>query len=650
MLKEVLKRMEEYIENYSSLRYNDEINLQFDIDKKWLEENEPNHPILKKKPNEDLDTRREKTKHIIPMNGLAKDFSLIEIQKWIDKAWTQEVHLWYKFDGAACSILFWKDKKFLRATTRWNGSEWDDIKENFKMLKNFSDFEELKYIDDKIISQIDFIELRWEIMVQKSEFEKNNFWITNTRQYASWWIKLKDPNEVKKRNLIFLPYTMYFIKDNKRVLIESEDLFNSQKWFSEYLRILWIENERYIWNGFGCEYLLNKNILQSEEFIMSFYHNRNKLDVDIDGLVFKVNSYEEQMKLDTFAMAYKFPNEKSLTQIENIEFWVGRSWRVTPLAVFKPINILWVTCSKASLHNMEYVEKFNFSVWDTISVVRSWDVIPQVVDLVEKSENWEKIKISNCCPSCWNELKRKWPFLFCENTFECPKQKTFKLLEFSEIIWINFIWEKIAETLSKNLKNHFEILHIIYEELISYWVAKKVSEKIIYSKEQAIKSLNFEKILSGLFVENLSLKNAEKISEKFTGVEEAPIKHLKENLEKILEIDGIWESIYGNLKSFFENNSDFIIEIEKLIEEFNISFPKKKEWWKLDWKKFYITGKLEMKRDDVKKLIKELWWVEWTLKNCDFFIAWNNATEWKVEEAKNIGKTILNEEEFKNLL
>lgn len=665
-LKEVVGRMTDYCNRYNELRFIDEYNNQFDIDKNWVKENYPEHEIINLKYN-DLDTRRNKIQHLFPMNWLNKDFTVDSIVRWIEsckeKYWTKSIHLWYKFDWAACSVIYEKWKKwtyeFSKAVTRWNWIEWDDISENFKRIKNFNNFDILRWITTEILEWTDRIELRWEILVQKSEFERNDFWIKNTRQYAAWSIKLKDSDEVEKRNLVFSCYTMILSNKWKRVFFDRNH-FNNQYWFENYLNSVWIYQKDIINSNEICNLeinVTNSNYQkQIEKFTTIFYDSRDNIDVDIDWLVFKINEYEYQIEAwQDYAMAYKFPSENSITKVIWIEFQIWRTWRVTPVLEYEPVDILWVTCTRATLHNSDYFDEYELCIWDEISVARNWDVIPQVQNILKRNW-WKKISFIENCTICWSKLERDWSFHYCKNHL-CWAKSDWAIFSFINSIWLNFLWTtKIQEMIEKwILKRQFDILYVTREELLKLdrsW--DRTVDKILNSLEECKKELTFSNILDWLWVQWLGWTNSYKISTYFSEIENKSNENkfvlFKNNLEEIQNINWIWWSLLSNIENYLSNlNEEWIEYIKKVVEDFNIEFDKeeKVEWWKLEWKSFYITWKLSLSRwEFAEEYIYKNWWTEESLKKCDYFLAWLNATWWKVEEAKNLWKKVINEQEF----
>lgn len=658
-LNEVVERMKNYCENYNELRFDDDLNNQFDIDKKWMKENYPNHEILNLKYN-DLDTRRKKIKHILPMNWLQKTFSLIEIERWMKKLnrefWVNEFQLWYKFDWAACTVIYDNQWKFIKSATRWNWLEWDDITKNFEWIQDFYLLNKLPWVKDLNVDQI---ELRWEILCSKSNFEKHkDLWIKNTRQFAAWSIKLKDYDETRKRQLVFAPYSLYFIKDWKRILIDWNK-FHKQVELNQYLNSFWINF--WFMNNENINFSIKLidweiDIKNLENLIHRLSENRDNLNVDVDWLVFKVNDYKKQIQIweDSF-MAYKFPSKNAITKVSWITFQIWTTWRVTPVVEYEPIDILWVTCSRATIHNSDYFEQYQLSIWDEISVARNWDVIPQVQEIIKRNW-WRKIEMIKNCSVCWSLLERDWAFHFCKNKF-CDVKQEWKIFSFINSIWLNFLWnQRIQEMIFKKiLLRPFDILYIDTWDLMKLdRIWSRSVEKILNSLNKCKKEITFTNILDWFWIAWLWWINSYKISsflwELHWNEEIWIFEFFLRNLDRLYEINWIWDSLILKIKDEFTEMSYIQEEyIERVIKDFNIKFDKEEkiEWWKLNWKSFYITWKLSKSRwDFVKEFIEKNWWVEESLKKCDYFLAWLNATSWKVDQAKELWIKIINEQEF----
>jgi len=532
MKEEILKRMWNYLNNYKTLRYDDAQNLQYDVDKKYLQENfeidKDIQEILDFVPDEweeNLDTRRTKVKHSVPMKWLSKDFSKDSIVKFIKKTiWTEwQFHLWYKYDWTACTIRYDMDWKLIKAITRWNWIEWDDITENVKMVnwvREKIDLFKNKIFCNSIVDSwfVDYIEIRWEVLCEKEVFKRlwEVYSIKNTRQYSSGSLKRKNPEEVKAREIMFMPYQLLYIRKWK--VVEPVNILQSD--------LHWVFND--LWFKFKSSDYLNisynlNEIDKLKKDLEAFYESRNDLWIDIDWLVVKDNSIANQAiainEWNDFAMAYKFPNEDYIVTVESIDYQMWKTWRLTPVINYTPIDILWVTCSRATWHNSESLEEMQIKVWDKISIVRSWDVIPYIVEVLESSNN--EFTLPTNCPTCGTKLIREWAFQMCKNK-TCAEKTEWAIYTVINNAWINFLWwTKIDEMIIRwILKSPYDIFRIKkedFENISRTW--HRSIDKIMDSIEKAKSNLTLDTIISWFNILWLWMTNWEKVMDAYREVE-----------------------------------------------------------------------------------------------------------------------------------
>lgn len=685
MKQEVLKRLWNYLNNYKELRYDDEQNLQCDIDKKYLEDNFPNDKDVIEAINfvpdewEDLDTRRSKIRHIIPMTWLRKVFSKESIFEFIEKIkeseWENIFNLWLKYDWTACAVRYNSSFELDKAITRWNWFEWDDITENAKMvhwipLKLNSYFKSFFKEED-----FDFIEVRWEVLCDKEVFERlwKKFNIKNTRQYSSWSLKRKDPKDVKDRELTFIPYTIILIKDWKS--------FN-MKWMTQY----WIEEMLLAWEFIGhsdfnyVNYCIDTTKENWKEnlwrMLESLYAWRNDFIIDIDWLVVKADSFETQNKYhnswEAYAIAYKFPNENHIVEIESIDYQVWKTWRITPVVNYTPVDILWVTCSRATWHNSENMKKMQIKIWDKISIIRSWDVIPYIVEVLESSD-WVFTQPEEC-PICNTKLIDDWTFQICNNK-TCQAKIDWTIRTVIQNAWINFLWwTKIDEMIEQWILSWpYDIFKVNEEKLFKLertW--QRTVDKIMNSIENARDNLRLETIISWFNILWLGYTNWEKITEAYCEIENwsqilnievfkelfnSKSKTRKKFFELLEEKEWVWPVLLNRLDEFFVEWNEYLWMIEELLSDYvwNIFIDSEEEEsieWKLTWKSFYLTWKLSISRWKFwEAFIIPNWWTEVRkIKDAEYLLIWEKPTQRKVEEAESLWIKIINEKEFHSLL
>ena len=344
-----------------------------------------------------------------------------------------------KIDGISASLIY-KKGKFLMGLSRGDGKEGEDITQNLQTINDIP----------KSISAKDFpteIDIRGEVFIQNKDFKKLKDKFANPRNAASGSLRQKNPEDTKKIPLKFIAYTYGYVSDMK---------INKQ---NEYLQKLseW---------GFKTN-PFNKTIKGIKK-LMENYHEienkRNEIDFDIDGIVYKINSFDLQKRLGNvansprWAIAHKFSANNGVSTILNIEIQVGRTGALTPVAKIKPINIGGVVVSNATLHNEDEIIRKDIRVGDVVIVERAGDVIPHItqVDLKKRKKNLNKYIFPLNCPSCGKKTikeynlitKKKDAVRRCPSEgYECEKMAIEKIKHFvsKEAFNIDGFGKKIVE-------------------------------------------------------------------------------------------------------------------------------------------------------------------------------------------------------------
>lgn len=381
---------------------------------KLLERLEKEHPsiVTKDSPTQrvgnSLNSGFETVQHLVPMLSLENSYNAEDLIDWERKV--KELsgleNIDYciepKFDGASISLIY-EDDLLVRATTRGNGIEGDDITKNIKQIRsiplsaNFSQY------------GIQQIEIRGEVVMTKTSFDKYNTSLVaqglaplaNPRNAASGSLRMKDPKEVAKRNLEAFLYHISFVNR------ESTDASTTDYRLSTHDNSLQL-----LWNlGFRSpqkEKQVVQGINQVIQHVHDFEELRETLPYEIDGMVVKVNDFVLQEKLGMtthhprWAIAFKFKARQATTKLRGIEFQVGRTGAVTPVAKLDPVQVGGVTVSSISVHNEEYIKDKDLQIGDTVLIERAGDVIPQIVkSLPELRDGSEQpIVFLKDCPSC----------------------------------------------------------------------------------------------------------------------------------------------------------------------------------------------------------------------------------------------------------
>jgi DNA ligase (NAD+) len=372
--------------------------------------------------------------HLVPMLSLDNSYNADDLQDFDRKAKEAsglaeiEYCVEPKFDGASISLVYENDI-LTRATTRGDGVAGDDITNNVKQIKSIpltAPFS--KY-------GIQQIEIRGEIIMTKKAFDAYNERliqqglppVANPRNTAAGSLRIKDPKEVSRRNLdAFLYHVGYIAAANTNHVGSTH---------AEQLKMLWDcgfrspEKEKKVVNG----------IQGVIEYVQAFEAGRDELPYEIDGMVVKVNDIALQDKLGMtshhprYAIAYKFKARQATTKLLSVEYQVGRTGAVTPVAKLQPVAIGGVTVSSISIHNEEYIKEKDLKIGDTVLIERAGDVIPQIVHSIAatRTGSEEHIVFPKNCPVCQSELFKEdgeavWR---CIN-IECEAQVVEKIIHF----------------------------------------------------------------------------------------------------------------------------------------------------------------------------------------------------------------------------
>jgi len=413
----ILRKVLQYHE-YRYYVLNNAIITDFDYDNLYkkllnLEEQFPNL-ITPDSPTQrvgsSLNTPFTTAQHLVPMLSLENSYNTNDLQDWDRKV--KEAHaakeITYcaepKFDGASISIIYENDI-LVKAVTRGDGVEGEEVTQNVKQIKSiplsakFSDF------------GIQLIEIRGEVIMSKASFDAYNNQLVNAgltplanpRNAAAGSLRMKDPREVAKRKLTAFLYHVSYIQQTDS-FSQSQPLYQIPTTHSNMLAMLWqcgLKSPKE-------ELQICKTIEDVEAYVLAYEQKRDNLGYEIDGMVIKVNDLATQEKLGMtshhprWAIAYKFKARQATTKLIGVEYQVGRTGAVTPVAKLQPVYLAGVTVSSISIHNEEYIKEKDLKIGDTILIERAGDVIPQIVHSIPTYRNGNELPISfpTKCPVC----------------------------------------------------------------------------------------------------------------------------------------------------------------------------------------------------------------------------------------------------------
>lgn len=501
-----------------------------------------------------------------------------------------------KMDGLSGSLLYEKGV-LKRAATRGDGLIGENITHNVETIKS---------VPLKLNKELD-IEVRGEIYMSKASFEKCNKekekrgenLFANPRNAAAGSVRQLDSKIAAKRNLDFMAY---FIPnpDKYGIKTQSESL--------AFLKEL----------GFKTNYNLNglaKNINDIINYIDDLGSKRSNLPFEIDGVVLKVNSLEDEAKLGftervpRWGIAYKFPAEEVLTTLKEIKFTVGRTGKITPNALFSPVHVAGSVISKATLHNEDYCLDKDVRVGDVISIRKAGDVIPEVVEVKKERRTGKEVpfKMIENCPMCASKLVKEDANYFCKNDL-CPARKMEGLIHFASRNTMNI--DGLGERIIEDFYNMGFIKSIsdIYllsnhkEDLIELeGFGEKSVNNLLESIENS-KNNSLEKILFALGIRHVGKKTAKILAKRYKNIDNI----INVNIDELTNVNDIGEIIAKSVKTYFNDplNLKLIDDLKKL--GLNFEYKNDSSDDALSGMTFVLTGTLEKyKREELTKILED---------------------------------------------
>ena len=591
--------------------------------------------------------------HLTPMLSLDNVFSkdeLISFEKRIKDKLSLKENIEFiaepKFDGVAVNLVY-ESGILSYATTRGDGKTGEDVTHNILTIKSIP-------ITLNISSPPEKIEIRGEIIISKNDFEKMNREneaknlkvFANPRNAAAGSIRQLDPNIAKSRPLRFYAHGYGFLSN--------ENDFNNHSDVIKYL------------NDSGIVISPLSQIVTGAEECDKYYQKidstRDSLDFEIDGVVYKVNkiSYQKELgfvsKAPRWAIAHKFSSVEVESKILDVDFQIGRTGTITPVAKLDPINVGGVIVSNATLHNMDEISRKDIRNGDHVFVRRAGDVIPEIVSVNKKkrSQQTKKIVFPKQCPSCGSEILRKEgeSAAKCTGGSVCPDQIKEGLKHFASrnAFDIEGLGEKIIDQLldSNLIRTTSDLFTLNFDELISLErMAEKSSQKLLISIEES-KMISFDRFIYAQGINDVGLATSKSLSENFSSLEEL----VNTEIEELLIIRDIGPIVANSILDFFKDIKN-LDNIDRLIEKgVEIIYQSENDSQILSGKTFVITGTLKnMTRSEAKNFIENNGGkvTSAVSKNTNYLLAGDNPGS-KIKKAEDIGVSIINEDQMLDLI
>ncbi|RDW20225.1 DNA ligase [Oceanobacillus arenosus] len=590
----------------------------------------------------------QKVQHTIPMMSLGNAFNEGDIRDFVRRAsqGTDEPITFVcelKIDGLAVSLTY-ENGKFVQGATRGDGTTGEDITSNIRTIRSIP----------LLIRENETLEVRGEAYMPHQSFLKLNEArlaneeepFANPRNAAAGSLRQLDPKIAAQRNLdVFL--------------------YGVGEWNTSEITTHSGRLEKLKELGFktNSEWRKCATIEEILEFIAYWTAERPNLSYEIDGIVIKVDSLEQQEELGytakspRWAIAYKFPAEEAITKLVDIELSVGRTGVITPTAILEPVKIAGSTVGRASLHNEDLIREQDIRIGDTVVIKKAGDIIPKVVRAVVEKRTGEEqeFEMPNECPACGSEVVRLEGevAIRCINP-NCPAQLMEGLIHFSsrnamnidglgEKVVIQLFQEKLIETIA-------DLYRLDREELLKL---ERMGEKSVDNLLQAIevsKGNSLEKLLFGLGIRFIGEKAAKTLAIEFETME----KLSSATFEELVAVDEIGEKMADSVVKYFSEQKviDLLSELKELRLNMEYKGPKKAEQ-AIDstfaGKTVVLTGKMETyTRNEAKELIESMGGsvTGSVSKKTDILVAGVDAGS-KYDKAKKLGITIWDEQQLK---
>jgi DNA ligase (NAD+) len=617
---------------------------------------ESNHPSLKTldSPSQRVGGQALKSfsqvTHQLPMLSLDNVFSEQGWQSFVkrvnDRLGPQQnlfVCAEPKLDGLAVSLRYEKGV-FVQAATRGDGATGENITDNIRTIKSIP----LKLIGD---SFPDVLEVRGEVFMPKASFDKLNSdaikkgekSFANPRNAAAGSLRQLDSKVTAKRNLAFYAYGLGFVSDDN--------------WLtdSHYQRLRQVK-------ALGLPMCPEVKLLSSTDDVDGFYQDilqqRDTLSYEIDGTVFKIDDIGLQQRLGfvarapRWATAYKFPAQEELTTLEDVEFQVGRTGAITPVARLKPVFVGGVTVSNATLHNQDEITRLGIKIGDTV-IIRAGDVIPQIVSVVmdRRPLTAKDIEFPTCCPICQSAVIKLdgEAVLRCTGGLYCGAQRKEAIKHFSsrKALDIDGLGDKLVEQLvDENLIKNPADLFSLSELTVSTMdrMGQKSAANLIAGIANA-KQTSLAKFIYALGIREVGETTAANLAQHYLTFD-AIRQATSEQLQEVPDVGGI---VAKNIIDFFAQPHNIEV-VEQLITI--LSWPvievKSADQQPLADQIFVLTGSLSrMGRNQAKAILQSLGAkVSGSVSaKTDYLVAGEKAGS-KLTKATNLGVTILTEEEM----
>lgn len=635
---------------------------QFDILMRELEDLEKQYPQFQSpnSPTQRVGGQVNKgfvqAEHSFPMLSLSNTYSKEELIDFVNRTsqlldgekleWVCEL----KYDGVAISLLY-EEGKFVRALTRGDGVKGDEVSDNIRTIKSIP----LELYGENIPPRF---EIRGEVIFPHKAFEDFNLKriengeepFANPRNAASGSIKLLDSKEVAQRKLECFLY--YIIGDGIKENLHYSRLQQARSWNFNVPQFVAIAQ--------GVDEIM--------EFINYWDEQRSNLPFDIDGIVIKLNDTNQWEKLGStaksprWATAYKFKAEQAKSKLLEIEYQVGRTGVITPVAVFEPVKLAGTIVKRASVHNAEQIQKLDIRENDVVIIEKGGEIIPKIVGVERQNTQSisQPIQFIENCPICGAKLIKEEGEAahYCPNYNHCPPQILGRFQHFVSKKAMNIDSlgaERIKILFSAGLIKDFSSFYTLkQEDIIGLGSFDKENKANIQEKGanniiQAInksKEVEFAKVLYALGIRYVGEVTAKRLAQTFKNIDSL----IKASKEELMSVEDVGERIANSLLTYFsdQDNLELIAKLKDLGLQFEIKQSEKTSE-KLAGLAFVVSGTFSnFSREELKKIIEENSGkiLSGVSSKTDYLICGENTGPQKKKQAEKFGVKMIEEQEF----
>lgn len=580
----------------------------------------------------------EKAHHYARMWSMEDVFDEAELDTWIQRVKkTKEDFTLYcepKFDGASLNLMY-EEGRLKQAITRGDGSVGEDVTENIKTIHSIP----------LEIGYQEFIEIRGEVVIRKSDFEMLNEerlrlsepLFANPRNAAAGSLRQLDTAITAKRKLVFYPWGL-----GQNSLSES---FLSQKMAFVYAL------------GFlqPPKILVTKTLELVHKLHEELISKRDEIEMMMDGMVVKIDDIALQeelgytVKYPRWMVAFKFPAIEKVTRIKDIALQVGRSGVVTPVAEVEAVNIEGVVVERATLHNFDEIERKDIRIGDSVIIIRSGDVIPKIIKVLENRRLGNEVAVQRptICPVCQSELLDEGTLIKCQN-LSCDARVVNAIIHFASKKCLNIdgLGDKIVEQLyAQKLISHVGDLYALnLDALLALEGFKDKKALNLLASIEKSKGVSLERFINALGIEHIGEVAAKKIAYQFG------LEWLHVSFEKIIAVEGFGEEMAKSLLEFIRVNRQ---KVEALMDTIAPSVREKEELIDsiFSGKTVVLTGAMSAPRDVIKQNLEKLGAkVSGSVSKKTDYVIYGEDAGSKLSKAIELGVKTLSEAELEKIL